>query len=465
MIDDSLFNPGSVAIVGATPNPKKRGNSTIRFLERAGFRGAIYPVNPKYREVGPYKCYAALRDIPGPVDHVVCCLPAHSVPALAEECVEKTVKLLHVYTAGFSETRIPERIALEQQLLDIVRRGGVRLLGPNCMGIYRPAVGLAFNTHSPKEAGTVSVISQSGGNGSDLGRMSSVRGLRMNKMISYGNAADINETELLDFLGRDSGTKAIGAFIEGVKDMPNFARTLSVVSRTKPVVIVKGGTTEAGARAATAHTGAAASREAWNQVWKETRALPVGNMEELMDVLLAFQSLRTPAGRNAGVIGIGGGDAIQAADDLEMAGLKVPELRPETQAAMREFTPLPGTSVNNPLDLNVMRQGPELHRILQLTASEDVIDIIVVVLRVDQTLGNPQGDKTFAEMMDTVEQFYATSPKPMAIVARALGSLESFATALKLQEKFDRAGVPVYPSITRAAGALGKYMRYVAPDL
>jgi acyl-CoA synthetase (NDP forming) len=295
--------------------------------------------------------------------------------------------------------------------------------------------------------------------------MSTVRGLRMNKMISYGNAADINETELLDFLGRDSGTKAIGAFIEGVKDMPNFARTLSAVSRSKPVVIVKGGTTEAGARAAAAHTGASASREAWNQVWQETRALPVSNMEELMDVLLAFQSLRMPAGKNAGVIGIGGGDAIQAADDLEMAGLKVPELRPETQTAIREFTPLPGTSVNNPLDLNVMRGATELRRILELTAGEEAIHILAVVLRVDQTLGNPQGDKTFTEMIDTVEQFHAASPKPMIIVARALGSLESFATALKLQEKFDRAGLPVYPSITRAAQALGKYMRYVAPDL
>jgi acyl-CoA synthetase (NDP forming) len=463
VIEDALFSPRSVAIVGATPDPKKRGNSTIRFLERAGFRGAIYPVNPKYQAVGQYQCYPALRDISGPVDHVVCCLPAHSVPDLAHECVAKQVKLLHVYSAGFSETRIPERVELERQVVAIVRRGGVRLLGPNCMGIYRPAAGLAFNTHSPKESGPVSVISQSGGNGSDLGRMASVRGLRMNKMVSYGNAADINETELLDFLGRDAGTKVIGAFIEGVKDMPAFCETLSAVSRSKPVVIVKGGVTEAGARAVAAHTGAVASREAWDAVWKQTKALPAGNMEELMDVLLAFQSLRVPAGRNAGVIGIGGGDAIQAADDLEMAGLKVPGLKRETQAALREFTPLPGTSVDNPLDLNVMRQGPELQRILQLTAGEDAIHILIVVLRVDQTLGNPKGEQTFSEMMDTVARSYAACPKPMVIVARALGSLESFAVGLKLQEKFDRIGVPVYPSITRAAHALGKFMQYVAP--
>jgi len=458
VIDDALFSPRSVAIVGATPDPKKRGNSTIRFLERAGFPGAIYPVNPKYQAVGQYKCYAALNEISGPADHVVCCLPAHSVPALAQECVANRVKLLHVYSAGFSETRIPER-----QVVNIVRQGGVRLLGPNCMGVYRPAAGLAFNTHSPKESGAVSVISQSGGNGSDLGRMASVRGLRMNKMISYGNAADINETELLDFLGCDPGTSVIGAFIEGVKEMPAFHKALSVVSRSKPVVIVKGGITEAGARAVAAHTGAVASREAWDGVWKHTKALPVGNMEELMDVLLAFQSLRVPAGRNAGVIGIGGGDAIQAADDLEMAGLKVPALAQETQAGLREFTPLPGTSVDNPLDLNVMRRGSELQRILQLTASEDAIHILIVVLRVDQTLGSPKGEQTFFEMIDAVAQFNAVCPKPMVIVARALGSLESFAVALKLQERFDRIGVPVYPSITRTAHALGKFMRYVAP--
>ncbi|MGH7847215.1 MAG: CoA-binding protein [Candidatus Binatia bacterium] len=462
MLDDSLFTPQSVAIVGATNNPQKRGNSTIRFLERAEFRGAIYPVNAKYQEVRGYKCYPALNAIPGPVDHVVCCLPAHSVTGLARECVEKKIKLLHVYSAGFSETQIRERIELERHVVEILRRAGVRLLGPNCMGIYRPSAGLAFNTHSPKEAGTVSVISQSGGNASDLGRMASVRGLRMNKMISYGNAADINETELLDFLGRDAETRVIGAFIEGVKDISNFLDTVSTVSRLKPVVIVKGGTTEAGSRAVAAHTGAIASREAWDPIWKKTKAVPVSNMEELMDVLLAFQSLKAAAGTNIGVIGIGGGDAIQAADDLETAGLKVPDLSSETQAAIREFTPLPGTSVNNPLDLNVMRNGPELRRILELTAGEEAIHVVIVVLRVDQTLGNPKGDQTFAEMMDTVEEFHAICPKPMIIVARALGSLEAFATAIKLQEKFDRIGVPVYPSITRAAHALGKYIRYIA---
>jgi acyl-CoA synthetase (NDP forming) len=454
-----------VAIAGATNNPQKRGNSTIRFLERAEFRGAIYPVNPKYQEVRGYKCYPALNAVPGPVDHVVCCLPAHSVPDLARECVRKGIKLLHVYSAGFSETRIPERIDLERQVVAILREGSVRLLGPNCMGIYRPAAGLAFNTHSPKESGNISVISQSGGNGSDLGRMASVRGLRMNKMISYGNAADINETELLDFLGRDPGTGAIGAFIEGVKDMSGFFQTVSNVSRSKPVVIVKGGTTEAGARAAAAHTGAVASREAWNKVWNETKALPVGNMEELMDALLAFQSLKAAAGKNVCVIGIGGGDAIQAADDLENAGLRVPELRPETQADIRKFTPLPGTSVNNPLDLNVMRQGPELQRILELTSGEPAIDVVIVVLRVDQTLGNPKGEKTFADMVDTVAQFHSTCPKPMIVVSRALGSLDAFAAGIKLQERFDRIGVPVYPSITRAAQALGRYMQYAARDL
>jgi acyl-CoA synthetase (NDP forming) len=213
MIDNSLLNPNSIAIVGATNAGHKRGNSTIRFLKRAGFRGSIYPVNPKYQEVADYKCYPSLSDIPGLVDHVVCCLPAHDVPALARQCVAKGVKLLHVYAAGFSETRIPERIELERQLVQIAKDGGLRVLGPNCMGIYRPSSGLAFNVHSPKEPGCVSVISQSGGNASDLGRMAAVRGLRFNTVISYGNAADINETELLEFLGRDPKTKVIGAFI------------------------------------------------------------------------------------------------------------------------------------------------------------------------------------------------------------------------------------------------------------
>jgi acyl-CoA synthetase (NDP forming) len=462
VIDDSLLTPKSVAIVGATNAGQKRGNSTIRFLKRAEFRGAIYPVNPRYQEVAGYRCYASLKEIPGSVDHVVCCLPAHDVPLLASECVAKGVKLLHIYTAGFSETRIPERIELEQQVVDIAKRGRLRILGPNCMGIYRPSAGLAFNTHSPTEAGTVSVLSQSGGNASDLGRMASVRGLRFNTVVSYGNAADINETELLQFLGQDPKTKVIGAFIEGVRDMDCFHQTLAEVTRFKPVVILKGGTTEAGSRAVSAHTGAPALREAWQAVWTQTQAVPVTYMEELMDVLLAFQSIRTPAGRNVGVVGIGGGDAIQAADDLELAGLVVPELRKEVQSALREFTPLPGTSVNNPLDLNVMRRSRELQKILQLVAGEPAIDVLIVVLRVDQTLGNPKGEKTLGEMIETLENFHAHCEKPMIVVCRALASLDAFAAALQLQQTCDRLGVAVYPSITRAAHALGKFMGYVA---
>jgi acyl-CoA synthetase (NDP forming) len=185
-------------------------------------------------------------------------------------------------------------------------------------------------------------------------------------------------------------------------------------------------------------------------------------MEELMDVLLAFQSVKTPAGRKVGVVGIGGGDAIQAADDLELARLIVPELRKETQVALREFTPLPGTSVNNPLDLNVMRRSRELQRILRLVAGEPAIDVLIVVLRVDQTLGNPKGEKTLSEMIETMENFYTDCEKPMIVVCRALGSIDAFAAGLQLQQTCDRLGIPVYPSITRAAHALGKFMGYVA---
>jgi acyl-CoA synthetase (NDP forming) len=306
------------------------------------------------------------------------------------------------------------------------------------------------------------VISQSGGNASDLGRMATVRGLRFNTVVSYGNAADIDETELLEFLGRDPKTKVIGSFIEGVRNMDAFRQTLTNVSDSKPVVILKGGTTGAGARAVAAHTGAPASHEAWQAIGAQTKAVPVLDMEQLMDVLLAFQSVRTPAGKKVAVVGIGGGDAIQAADDLERAGLIVPELKKETQEALREFTPLPGTSVNNPLDLNVMRRSRELQRILQLVAGEPAIDVLIVVLRVDQTLGNPKGEKILSEMIETVESFHPRCEKPMMIVCRALGSIDAFAAGLQLQQTCDRLGIPVYPSISRAAHALGKFMNYLA---
>jgi acyl-CoA synthetase (NDP forming) len=185
-------------------------------------------------------------------------------------------------------------------------------------------------------------------------------------------------------------------------------------------------------------------------------------MEEFMDVLLAFQSVGTLTGRKVGVVGIGGGDAIQAADDLERAGLIVPELQRETQDALREFTPLPGTSVNNPLDLNVMRRARELQKILQLVAGEAAIDVLIVVLRVDQTLGNPKGENILREMIETVENFHARCEKPMIVVCRALGSIDAFAAGLQLQQTCDRLAIPVYPSISRAAHALGKFVAHNA---
>ncbi len=204
-----------------------------------GLKGHVYPVHPKESEVGGLKCYPSVKDIPGPVDYVFGVIPARFTPQFMEDCVVKVVKVVSFFTAGFSESGEAKGKKLEAEIVQIARRGGIRVIGPNCVGIYCPSAGLSFCADFSRKSGSLSLLCQSGGNTCYLVRAFTTRGVYINKAVSYGNACDINETDLLEYFTHDPETRIITAYIEGVKDGKRFLRVLREAAQAKPVIILK----------------------------------------------------------------------------------------------------------------------------------------------------------------------------------------------------------------------------------
>src|SRR5215217_7892466 len=345
---EAIFHPRNVAIVGLSSGSTARtgfgGNGFLTSIRDMGFAGPLYPVNPKATEIEGLPCYPSLRAIPEPVDYVISSVPAPAVPQLVDDAIATGVRAIHFFTAGFRETGEADRAELEQRAMARLRAAGIRVIGPNCMGLYVPSAGLSFMPGFPTEAGDVCLISQSGANAGEFVRQAAARGVRFSKVVSYGNAADLNESDFLEYAAEDPETRAICAYIEGVADGRRFVTTLRRAARRKPVVILKGGRTGAGARAAASHTGSlAGSLEVFDALCRQMGALRVESLDALVDFAVAFRFVDPPAGPGVAIVGMGGGTSVLAADAVAAAGLTVPPLPEEGQAELRRFTPVAGT--------------------------------------------------------------------------------------------------------------------------
>ena len=251
---EEILHPKSIAVAGASDNPDAQGYSFTCHLLDYGYRGKIYPVNPRHSEILGIKAYSRIRDIPGPVDYVISAVPASAVLDMLDDCAQKGVKCVHLFTARFSETGRQEAAALEQEILEKARKFGIRLIGPNCMGVYYPREGMSFGYDFPREQGSVGLVAQTGGGAAIVINVASMRGVRFSKVISYGNALDFNECDYLDYFSQDPETKIILMYIEGVKDGRRFFNSLRRAAAAKPVVILKGDRGKSGARAIASHT-------------------------------------------------------------------------------------------------------------------------------------------------------------------------------------------------------------------
>jgi acyl-CoA synthetase (NDP forming) len=466
-----LFHPRSVAIAGVPSAGRSAGMGGDNFLSsiRAmGFDGPLYPVNPRATEIQGLPCYPTLRAIPGPVDYVISSVPAAAVPLLAEDAVAKGVRAIHFFTAGFSETGLEERTALEHQTMARLRAAGIRVIGPNCMGIYAPAAGLSFSPSFPTEPGDTGLLSQSGANAQEFVRSAGVRGVRFSKVISYGNAADLNECHFLDYLAHDHQTRAIFAYIEGVRDGRRFARVLRAAARRKPVAILKGGRTASGARAAASHTGSlAGSLAVFDALCRQAGALRVSSLDDLVDLAVGFRFLEPPAGNGVAVVGAGGGTSVLAADAIDAAGLDVPPLPEDVQDELRRFVPVAGTSIRNPLDVMSIFSSDQFVTTIKLAARPETIHAVLFHTSFDGWSpapggGDPGRGARNRQTIHLLAEARAEISRPLAVAIKLPLVGPGLEQAAAFVEACAREGIALFPSIERAARTLAALARWRA---
>ncbi|MFC1969947.1 acetate--CoA ligase family protein [Chloroflexota bacterium] len=459
-----IFHPRSVAIIGIPSDPAQPiGSGLLDPFSELEFDGKLYPVNPKGGKWRSLKVYSSLKEIPGPVDYVIVAIPASATPKLMEDCVAKGVKAALFVAAGFSEVGTEEGRRLEEEIVEIARKGGVRIIGPNCFGIYCPKTKLSSGLGFPKECGNVGFISQSGGSYFYTVRAAASRGVRFSKAISYGNACDLNESDFLEYFAQDPDTEVIAAYIEGVKEGRRFLKALEEAAKMKPVIIHKGGYTEAGIKTAASHTGALAGENVvWDAIFKQTGVIRVYSVDELIDVILLFVFMSPPGGRNVGVAGSGGGASVQVADECGKAGLHVPKPPPEVLEKLREFTPEAGSILGNPLDSQLSFWDPtKFGDSVKIFAKWKGIDLMILHLG----MFSGPSPQTHMASMEARREAYVSSAKecdkPVAVVLHSVVSFpESVEIVGKWQRSCSEVRLPFYPSTGRATNAINKFIKY-----
>ena len=425
------------------------------------FQGNLYPVNRKASEILGLKAFPSIKDIPGKVDYAISCIPAQASLQVVEDCASKGTKVLQFYTAGFSETGEEEGKRLEEELVRRACHNGMRVIGPNCIGTHYPRGGLSFGrARFAQKSGAVGCLVQSGGHAWTLVSQGSIRGIRFSKVFSFGNACDLDESDFLEYLAEDPETKVIAAYIEGVKSGQRFLRAITKAAATKPVIIIKGGRTEAGTRAVASHTGSLAGSDlVWDAIFRQVGAIRVYSIDEVIDTVLPFVCFPPVTGRSVGIVGGGGGASVQAADDCEAEQLLVPHLPPEIRKKLEEFTPLAGSSLRNPVDAVGIWYGGNFLHTLEAVAAWDKIDFLVAHATVELT-GQWQGQNVLEGVIDALLAAKERVTKPMTVILHSYGSAKGLVTMHDFQKRFAAAEIPVYPTIARAANAISKFIAY-----
>ncbi len=377
-----VLEPASIAVIGASRDPATIGGRLLRNLITQPFAGVVYPVNPTTPAVQGVVAYPSVLDVPGEVELAFVVVPASSVLDVARQCGEKGVKAIVVISAGFGETGEDGR-RLQQELVDVCRTTGMRMVGPNCMGVINtdPEVGLngTFAQAYPPE-GRIAFMSQSGALGIAVINMANQLGLGMSSFVSIGNKADVSPNDLLCYWAEDERTEVVLLYIESFGNPRRFAELVRRIGREKPVVVVKSGRSAAGRRAASSHTGAllASSDTTVDALLRQVGVTRTDTLEEMFDVAAVFANQPVPRGRNVAIVTNAGGLGIQCADTCEARGLHVPELAPETIDELRSFLP-PAAGVGNPVDMIASATAEHYGRAIEVVAADPGIDALIVI--------------------------------------------------------------------------------------
>ncbi len=464
---EPIFQPRSIAVAGASSNKQSQGYEFVQALVEIGFPGPIYPVNPRLEELLGLKAYPNLQAIPGTVDFIISAVPATAVLDLVDGAIEKQTKLIHFFTARFSETGREDAALLEQELRQRIKASGIRVIGPNCMGLYYPKQKITFDPALPNKPGNVGLLSQSGSHVFRVIQRGADRGVGFSKAISYGNAIDLNEGHLLDHFADDPDTQVIAAYIEGVRDGRHFFAALKRAAARKPVIVMKGGRTEAGQAAARSHTASLASRQAvWQAAVRQAGAIEAGSLNEMIDLMVAFVHAGPSHGPNVAILGGAGGEMVETADLCNEAGLNVLPLPSDVRESLKEKLPNTWDWVGNPIDASILEWGRNeaMEVIRSMAASPHYHAVLANIRWLEHTLNREDGEDVFRRTLEHLKGLAKDYGKATVMV---MGEPEAqqedrWKTVRGARSELSESGVAIYPDIERAAKTLGKYASYCA---
>ncbi len=470
---NSIFHPSKVAIIGASPV----ADIATLALMKTKIKDNVFFVNPKYNEIFGRKCYASVLDIEEPIDYAIIGVNANLVPKVVGECIQKGIGAAHIFTSGFSETGLPEGHALEKELRDIAA-GKIRIIGPNCFGIYCPRSGLAIVPESSETEGNVGVIAQSGSVAESFSYFGKTKNLHFSKVVSYGNATDLDCPDFLEYMADDPQTKVIALYIEGSRNGKRLYEALKYAACRKPVVAVKGGLTDNGNRVARSHTGQlTGTPELWKTLFRQCGVIQVSNHDELVNTVAAFSHSPLPQGNRVSLVSNSGGFSVIQTDLCAAEGMAVPPFTEKTLNRLGSLVPRAGTSIGNPLDAwpifyKVFQKEGSLADIVKVVVEDDNIDSLVFMFDQFRYIRRARKHEAIDHMNLVIEMMLEGSRYCRDILGKPVllsVSLDPFLEDdedrkgnLLMKNAFEHNGFPVYPASDITIRALARLYRYAA---
>lgn len=459
---DPLFYPGSVAVIGASPNVI-RDRAGFFYSLKECYKGKLYGVNPKYKDIEGVPCYPNVVDVPERLDYALIMLPREKVNDVLKDCVIAKVKFVLVFTSGFSEMG---EYGMEEELLETIRGSETRIVGPNCIGPHCPEQGLAYYAQLHRDVvGDVGFFSQSGGHALNFTIRGLSIGLNFNKVISLGNQADLKIEDFIEYFGEDDRVKYICGYAEDVKDGERFKRVARriVLEKKKPLVLWKGGRSRDGARATSSHTGAVAvPTKVWDSVMEQLGVINVETQNELADVMIALKLGFRPTGRNVVIAVAGGGSSVELTDGASLNGLFVPLLAKDIQKKIGEKISSVNTSTGNPIDLGMFGFAPDIFiRSMALAAEDPNIDIVMGCQYPEMV--KAMAPEAWDASVNLLVEGISKVKKPTAMILPRIyqNSPEAESARAEFTERLREVGIPAFPSAARMARAAVKIQKYL----
>ena len=437
----NFFNPKVVAVIGASRNPNKVGHIIFRNFLEGKFRGKVFAVNPNAQSIFDHKVYSSVLSVPEKIDLAVITIPSALVSQALKQCGKKRIPAVIIISAGFGEIGNHD---MDEEVKTIAKKYSIKVLGPNCLGIYDPSSGVdtlflpRYKLGRP-EAGSISYISQSGATGSVVLDWMAMKGYRISKFVSYGNATVLDEADLMQFLVNDPSTKVICLYIEGVREGKKFFSIAKKLSKKKPIIVLKGGQTAAGGKATLSHTGSLAGEaRIYTAAFKQAGIIQAENLEQIFDFARVFSTQPLPKGKKVQIITDGGGYGVLTADAVIKNNLELAEMKPITVQSLKKYMP-PYVVIKNPIDLTGDADTKRYQFALTAALEDPAVDMIALVALFQvPALGG--------DVVEVITE--AKGRKPLVVIAGGGKYTEA------LKKPLEDSGVPTFSYPEQAIASL-----------